>query len=1058
MVSTSRADLVLLHLLGRTEAKTGTGTGAGTTAGSDIPAICAALDVPSESVAERVGVLSALSELQERGLVTERTTADENGQRRAYVLTDAGRARAVELRERYESETVRVEDGDGSTAVPLGEIERYDGVESLAHALARVSADGVLRVGSDGSERFADREDALGTLESALDAVRAGEGRTVLVTGEAGVGKTSLVREALATAREGGFDVLDGKCDRDANEPYGPFREALAAADADPFERSIGSADDGGAFEVARRAMFDDVADALSGDDPVACFVDDLHWADAGTLALFAFVADAVDAPLLLIGAYREEDLPAEHDLRTPDDWLGDVDPQVVDLAPFDRPATRTLIAGLLDVEASGVPADFVAAIQERTGGNPLFVGELVGALRDEGRVDPARGLYPDVDDATVPMPERVENAIAVRFDALDVAAERVLETGAVIGPSIPLSVLASVLDLADPDLREYVDVLVGARVWERVGDDRVRFVSDLVRETVLDRLDPDRRRERHATVANALAESDAAGAAAVAHHYERAGDDERALEYYRRAGEDAMDVYAHDVAIENHEAALELARQRGAEEAVHESLLSLGRSYYVRSDYDEAERHFEYVRERSADAGTAMEALYFLASVDNDRGAYEDALERARAGLDRWDGESPNRPACLLLSAEAWARKQTGDLDGALETARRERDLAERLGDRTLEARALHDVATVELDRGDLAAALEKFEHAGEVFAAVGDPWRRSRAISNQGVVHWRRGDLEAATEAFERCRETDESIGDVASVAADEMNLGVLAVKRGDWTAAREHLEAARERATEVGDRENAALAAGNLGDLLLRLGHLDAARERLREALDGVETIGNDRNRNRAAFLLNLAAYRSLVDDLDGARDGARTALNVLTDIEAGSEVPAARGLLARVARIDGDAAAAIEHAEAGVEAVPAIDDERAVEALRELALARLAAGRVDEALDAAEDAVDARETVSDPWHRLRLERVHGVCLREAGHLDAAEERLDAALRAARSLDARVEECRGLLELGRLARERDHVGTAQARMEAALSIAEETGAALYERWCRDELDAFD
>jgi predicted ATPase len=1052
MVSTPRTDLVLLHLLGRTETETGTGT----TAWSDIPAICAALNVPSESVAERVGVLSALSELQERGLVTERTTADENGQRRAYALTDAGRARAVELRGRYESETVRIEDGDGSSAVPLSEIERYDGVGSFVRALARMSADGVLRVGGGDSDRFADREAALEILESALDAVSEGDGRTVLVTGEAGVGKTSLVREALATAREREFDVLDGKCARDANEPYGPFHEALAATDADPFGRSVGPAGDEGAFEAGRRALFDDVADALSADDPIACFVDDLHWADAGTLALFAFVADAVDGPFLLIGAYREEDLPAEHDLRTPDDWLGDVDPCVVDLSPFDRPATRTLIAGLLDVEAPRVPADFVAAVQERTGGNPLFVGELVGALRDEGRIDPARGLYPGADDASVPMPERIENAIAVRFDALDATAETVLETSAVIGPTIPLSVLASVLDLSEPDLREYVDVLVGARVWERVGDDGVRFVSDLVRETVLDRLDADERRDRHATVASALAGSDAAGAAAVAHHYERAGDDGQALEYYRRAGEDAMDVYAHEVAIENHEAALELARERDAEDTVHESLLSIGRSYYVRSDYDEAERHFEYVRERSDDEETVMEAVYFLASIDNDRGAYDRAIERARAGLDRWDGESPKEPACLLLSAEAWARKQTGDLDEALETARRERDLAEWFGDRTLEARALHDVATVELDRGDLDAALEKFEHAGEVFAAVEDPWRRSRALSNQGVVHGRRGDLDAATDAFERCRAIDASIGDAASVAADEMNLGVLAVKRGAWAAARDHLDAARDRATEVGDRENAALAAGNLGDLLLRLGDLDAARERLREALDGVETIGNDRN--RAVFLLNRAAYRTLVDDLEGAREAAGTALDVATGIEAGNEIPTARGLLARVARVEGDAEAAIEHAEAGVEAARGRDAERTVEALRELALARLAAGRADGALETAEDGIDALDAVSDPWQRLRIERVHGVCLREAGGLDAAEERLDGALRSARSLDARIEECRGLLELGRLARERDDVATARARIETALSIAEETGAALYERWCRDELDAFD
>jgi tetratricopeptide (TPR) repeat protein/DNA-binding PadR family transcriptional regulator len=1042
MTTASRADLILLHLQG----------GADTT-GSDIPSICEALDVPAESMADRVGVLSALSELQQRGLVSEGTKPAEtgSGDRRAYVLTEEGRTSARRLREQYASETISLRDGETTLEVRLDEIDDHLEDTSLVEALARVSGGGVLRTRPADADRFTDRTDALETLESALNTVRGGRSRTVLVTGEAGIGKTSLVREALGMARGRGVTVLDGTCSVDANDPYGPFREALDPIDADPFDRSLDPVDD--AFDVGRRALFDGVVDALSGEDPVVLFVDDLHRADAGTLALFAAVADGADGALLLVGAYREEDLAADHDLRSVDDWLDDADSLAIDLEPFDPPDTRSLIAAHLDVPGSSIPSGFVTAVQERAGGNPLFVTELVSAMREDGRVDPARGIYPEADEATVPMPDRVESAISIRFDALDSTAETVLETGAVIGPVVPLSVLEAVLELPDPDLHEYVDVLIGARVWDRVDGDHVRFVSDLVRETVLDGLDDDRRRDRHATVAQALADADDASAATVAHHYQRAGDDERALEYYRQAGDDAMDVYAHEVAIENYEAALELARERDATAIVHDVLLSIGRSHFVRSDYDDAQRHFEYVLERSDDPETIMDAVYYLADIHNDRGDVDRALDRIEYGLDRWDG-TPSPAACRLLSANVWVRKQTGDLDGALEEARRERDLAEALGDRPLIARAIHDIANVEIDRGDLETALERYEQAGEVFEDLGDRWRFSKALNNRGIVHWRRGDLEAATDAFERSREIDESIGDAAGIAGDEMNLGVLAIKRGEWNEALEHLEEAIERSADVGDTRNVALAKGNLGDLLLRRGDLEAARRRLQEAVDHFEEIGHDRN--RAIFTMNLATYRSLVDDLEGARTAAETALELATDLDASGDIPIARGLLARIERSAGNVDVAVDHAEAGAAIAEDLDDERGVEALRELALASLAAGRVEDAREIAAEATDGLEAVSDPWQTLRIDRVYGICLREAGDLDAAEERLETALGSARSLGARIDECRALLELGRLERRRDDESTARSRIEDALAIAEETGAALYERWCRDELDA--
>jgi tetratricopeptide (TPR) repeat protein/DNA-binding PadR family transcriptional regulator len=1079
MTNISRRNLILLHLLDRSDRA----------AGSEIPELCGALEVPPESMADRIALLSALSELEERGLVVNRTrpvdserggqTRDgesDGGERRVYALTPEGRKRARTLREQFESRSVLIEDDDGTRDVPLGEIDRYletdstatdstgaqstetasTDAKSLVSALARVSSDGILRVGRSETDRFVDRRTAIDAMEAALDAVAAGESRTVLVTGEAGIGKTSLVARTLESARDRGFAVLEGAGSSDANEPYRAFREALEPTATDPFDRTIDPIDDEDAFGAGRRALFDDVADVLAGgaEEPTACFVDDLHWADAGTLALFSSVAETVDGPLLLVGTYREEGLSPDHDLHATDDWLDGVDPLTVSLEPFDRSATRALIAQLLDVDSPTVPSPFVSAVHERTGGNPLFVNELVSAMLDEGRVDPARGIYPASDDAAVPMPERVESAIDVRFDVLDRTAETILETAAVIGPTIPLSLLATVVDAPEATLREYVDVLAGARIWDPVDGDRVRFVSDVVRETALDRLDDDRRRQRHETVADAFAESDGARAATVAYHYEAASDHERALEYYREAGDDAMDVYAHEVAIEHYESALELARELDAVDVVHDLLISIGRCYNVRSDYDEADRYFEYVQEHATDPETLTNAVQFRAQLDNKRSDYDRALERVRTGLEYWDGETPSRTVCTLLSAKAWARKQSGDLDGALETASRERELAEQLDDRAYEAIAFLDAANVEQFRGHLERALEKYHRAGEIFETVGDRWRLSVTLNNEGLVHWQRGDLDAAAEAFDRAREIDESIGDATSIARVDLNLGILAVKRGEWAAASEQFESAREQMTELGNDLGIALSIGNHGHLSYRRGNLETARDRISESIDRFEAMGDDHH--RTIFSLHLAEYLVLVDELDGAKAVLEDALSTAIDIESKTQVASARAILATVAREAGDAETAIERAESALELAETLEDEDTIQVRRELARAYLADGRVDAALDVAATAMDARDSLSDPWGILQIEGAYGVCLGEAGDLAAAEERLESAIESARSLGARIEECRFMLEYGRLARRQDDTQTARSRIETALAIAEETGATLFERECRAALDS--
>ncbi len=223
----STADLVTLHL-----ARAPPVGSAPAPCAASIPGIGAALEIGVDAMADRIELLSALSTLKERGDVVEHTRSVEglDGERNVYALTEAGETRAADLRSRLGGKRITVRDEDREWRVPLSEVDQYLDPPAMVRALSRLSEDDVLYLDRGEGRRFVDRRDPLGALFTALSATTASEGRAVLVAGEAGVGKTTLVAELLDLAREAGCRVLEGVCRRDEADPYHPFRTALDGA------------------------------------------------------------------------------------------------------------------------------------------------------------------------------------------------------------------------------------------------------------------------------------------------------------------------------------------------------------------------------------------------------------------------------------------------------------------------------------------------------------------------------------------------------------------------------------------------------------------------------------------------------------------------------------------------------------------------------------------------------------------------------------------------------------------------------------------------------------
>ena len=402
--------------------------------------------------------------------------------------------------------------------------------------------------GPAAGELFVGRDDELGQIAAAASPDTGG---IVVITGEAGAGKSSLLAQAGRRLAAGGWTVVTGTCpDAGGAPPAWAWVEALRALaermPPDDHDAELGSllgpagrspAADAAA---ARFRLHRAVAGWLRGAtarQPVAVLIDDLHHADAETLALLeTLAAELAGAALLIATAYRPSEVSGlEQTLAV----LARRSPARLALAGLPGPDVAVLVRAL-----HGGPVDpqIVETLAERTGGNPFYLRESAKLLASEGALV-----------AVSEVPEGVRDVLRRRLARLPPPDVAVLRLAAVVGQDVDVDVL---VDAADTDEAGVVDGLeagVIAGLLTEPAPGRVRFVHALVRETVYGDLTQLRRTRMHARVAAAIRRLHPDDVTALAHHYARAATADTALDaigYALRAADLADGRYAYDAAV----------------------------------------------------------------------------------------------------------------------------------------------------------------------------------------------------------------------------------------------------------------------------------------------------------------------------------------------------------------------------------------------------------------------------------------------------------------------------------------------------------------------------
>jgi DNA-binding CsgD family transcriptional regulator/tetratricopeptide (TPR) repeat protein len=686
-----------------------------------------------------------------------------------------------------------------------------------------------------GIEVFVGRDREVGVLRDLLTAVEAGVGGVVLVTGEQGVGKSSLLRAGLKGAEGRRCRVLWGAADELGQRiPLWLMADCLKAV-----ERV--TADDelmGGNPVLAGVERLLAVVDRLCAESPVVLVAEDLQWADEASLLMWHRLSRAAEQMALLL-AGSSQPAPGREDLaRLRRSVAARRAGSVLGLGPLADREVRELVGAM----AGGRPGKRLAGVVERAGGNPLYARELVDGLVRQKRVLVEGGVAELVGaSAAVRVPASLAAAIEGRLGALPEDAEQVLRWAALLGNEFSMPDLEVVTGRSAGELMKVVDAAAGAGLLAEAGM-RLGFQHGLIRQALYERMPAGLRAALHLQAARMLAEAGAAPERVAAQLAPPGLDLLSGQLVYVLAGRPAdewvvawladaapvLTYRAPEVAAELLRGVLSQVprgdpRRAGLEARRVEALSRLRR-------YEEAARAGVRLLADDSDPQRVAETTWLVTVAMMGTERVAEAVAQVTQGLAR-PGLNASQTA-RLRALLAMTLAVAGEVEQADDTAQRALAEAEQAGDRFAAAHALHTLAMVSYYRRERVAQLEYIDRALPLTET--DPQATSLRITLLINMAYRLLELDDRAEATAAAR-TALTLAEQAassSVRPARIALGHLHFEFGEWDDALAELE------PDVGTLGTLpsqlmlhgmfALIAGHRGDRETAAKHLHAVKD--------------------------------------------------------------------------------------------------------------------------------------------------------------------------------------------------------------------------------------
>lgn len=729
------------------------------------------------------------------------------------------------------------------------------------------------------------RAEYLGVLARIARQARDGDGRVVLIAGEAGIGKSRLLGEAKARASAEGWLALEGECfERDQAFPFAPLVEMLgerfALLSSDELGAELGSAAPGLARllpHVATRLpdlaplpasspqeekhlVFEALAQycqRLAERRPLLLIVEDLHWSDETSLEALLYIARRSRTHrILMVLTYRGDEA-----FSTLTHFLSELERRhattELELPRLTPDQVDQMLRAIFNLNRSLRP-DFLTAVYDLTDGNPFFVEEILKSLITSGDISYTDEGWDRQPISQLRIPRSVSDAVQHRAERLTRGARDLLALAAVVGQRFDFAVLQRITRRDEEELLQLIKELIAAQLVREVSADRFAFRHALSREVVYAQLLARERRSLHLTIAEALEALYASPSvredhlADLAYHFYAANEWAKAWEYEQRAGQMALALYAPGAAIVHLTHALEAAQHLHAQPS-SQVYHARGKAYETRGEFDQARDDYERALDVAQSASDSvmewqsMMALGFLWA----------ARDYAQAGAwFRRASEQAQHLSDPLLRARSLNRLgnwllHTGHVEEGLQAHQEALGIFET--ERNLQGIAeTHDLLAITYGMsGDRVKATKELGQAIALFRSLGDnPSLTSslamRAVQSMpGASETGYSPLRTRDECIQDAEEAvrlSRQIGSLVAQAFAENTLAHTLVSFGEFGPALLHAREAHRIATDIEHQQWIIATSQGLGRTYLLLLSPSAAMAHLEAGLSLARELGS------------------------------------------------------------------------------------------------------------------------------------------------------------------------------------------------------------------------
>jgi class 3 adenylate cyclase/tetratricopeptide (TPR) repeat protein len=797
-----------------------------------------------------------------------------------------------------------------------------------AHRLKGLRKEPALSRGIPGLRaHFLGRDKEMEALEKNLSAVNQGNPRTVIIVGEAGVGKSRLLSE-FRRCSEKRATWLEGRCSAYGTgaqfQPFLPLlREALLNGSrseenrsaqwvtarmkdlfpdrwtevASPLARILSLELEGDVPDTTKYldprtlrlrtfVAIRDLLATLSQREPLVVAIDDLHWADESSQDLMRFLVEtARESSLLLIGLTRPGSGSWWEQIQNEAD--------ILKLEGLTKPQMERLMDLLL--EDPEIKEDVKSGILEKSGGSPFCLEEIIKSLiENETLAKRGEKWVCERKRAEVAIPETVEAVIASRLDKLRPETRELLRSAAVLGDDFSRRDLDCMTAPEGASDELFEQLKMAGLVAQSPGSaEKFCFTHPLIQEVAYATILKADRKDLHLQAARCT-EQNYAGSlderfALLARHYDVAGVPDKAFYYYTRAGRRARETFANSEAVACFSRGLEIAAKMEEKDLLPEMIdmtiergrlhRLMGQTESALRDYNEALRlaHGQGLKKSRADAFLGLCHIYAWTSRFPE-------MERASAQaleLYRALGDSEGEAKCL--SQRGYARQLSGDIAGAIELHEQSLFLSTATDNKLEQSNCLNNLGAAYSSQGDLRKGLVHFQESLEIKRHIGDLEGEAANLHNLGYIQFTLGNLSEALALLSASIDRKQRIGDKAGAAVTLNSIGTVHIAMGQFEKGLDYCQRALKARIEVGDVRGQGYSLQNISRVLAMIGPLEEAVDTLKRSLEVAREVAD---REGEALVLTALA-RIAIDEgrLDAADDYLGDALRLAHETGAG-----------------------------------------------------------------------------------------------------------------------------------------------------------------------------